>query len=113
MLDNLKINLSGQAEIIDLFAWMDGGTITVILANKDNSTLEIEFTQHADLKVSDLNPNPGRLLLNKKIVDVRSDLEAKIISVLKKSRCSDKLSQKCLDDAINFVESRQYILLAK
>ena len=119
MLDNLKINSTGQAEIIDVYAWMDGGTVTVTLSTIDNTPLEVEFAQKADLKLSDINPNPGRLLLNRKVVDIRSDLEVKIINVLKSALYSNNPShdnkhfRKCLVEAIDFVETNDYVLLAK
>lgn len=118
MFDNLKTNTAGQAEIIDLYAWMDGGTVTVKLATVDNAPLEIEFVQKADLRVTDINPNPGRLLLNKKIVDMRSALEAKIIYLLKNALYSENPShdnkdfRECLEEAIRFVESNDYVLIA-
>lgn len=119
MLDNIKINAAGRAEIIDLIAWLDGGTVTVKLATVDSSPLDIEFVQKVDLRVTERNPNPGRLLLNKKAVDIRSDLETKILAILKNALISeelpigDKVFKTCLDDAIGFVETNDYILLAK
>lgn len=115
MLDNLKTNTAGQAEILDIYAWMDGGTVTVKLATVDNAPLKIEFVQKANLRVTDLNPNPGRVLLNNKIIDIRSALEAKIIYVLKNALYSEnpahdnKDFRECLDEAIRFVESNDYI----
>lgn len=119
MLDNIKINTAGRAEIIDLIAWLDGGTVTVKLATLDSSPLDIEFVQKVDLRVTERNPNPGRLLLNKKAVDIRSDLETKILAVLKNAIISDELPigdkafKTSLEDAINFVETNDYVLLAK
>ncbi len=119
MFDNLKINEAGQAEILDLYAWMDGGSVTVKLATTDKTPIEIEFVQKADLRVNERNPNPGRLLINNNVVDVRSDLEAEIITVLKKACYSNdpsldnKSFRECLNDAIKFVETNEYILIAK
>ena len=118
MFDNLKLNTAGQGEIIDLYAWMDGGTVTVKLKTIDNTKFEIEFVQKADIQVTDRNPNPGRLLLNKKVVDIRSDLEENIIKVLKNALYSEDPShdnkdfRECLDEAISFIETNDYILLA-
>lgn len=118
MFGNLKINTSGQGEIIDIYSWMDGGTVTVKLATLDNSKFEVEFVQKADLRVTDRNPNPGRLLLNKKVVEIRSDLEANIIKILKNALYSEdplhdnKNFRKCLAEAISFVESNNYVLIA-
>ncbi|HEY8938162.1 MAG TPA: hypothetical protein VIM65_23230 [Cyclobacteriaceae bacterium] len=118
-IDNVKINATGQAEIIDLYGWMDGGTVTVRLATTDHSVVEIEFTQKANLQVTERNPNPGRLLLNKKVVDIRSDLEIEIITLLKNAIYSDDPShdnkhfRESLNEAINFVSTDAYILLAR
>ncbi len=118
MFDNLKINTSGQGEIIDIYGWMDGGTVTVKLATIDNAKFEVEFVQKADLRVTDRNPNPGRLLLNEKVVEIRSDLEANIIKILKNALYSEDPShdnkdfRECLVEAISFVESNNYVLTA-
>ena len=118
MIDNLKINTTGQAEIIDIYAWMDGGSVTVKLATLNNEPFLIEFRQKADMRVTESNKYPGRLLLNNILVDIRSDLEANVIAILKKAIYSDnslhetKDFRECLQDAIKFVETNDYILLA-
>jgi hypothetical protein len=119
MFDNLKINSAGQAKIIDLYSWMDGGTVTVKLETIDNTPLEIEFKQKADLRVTERNPNPGRLILNNKVVDIRSELEAKIITILKNAIYSDDPSHDTKDfresliEAMDFIQTNDYVLLAK
>lgn len=119
MFDNLKINLAGQAIIIDVYGWMDGGTVTVKLATIDDTPIEIEFRQKADLRVTERNPHPGRLLLNNKVVDIRSDLEAKIITILKNAVYSEDPShdtndfRECLIEAIDFVETDEYVIIGK
>ena len=119
MFDNLKINTNGQAEIIDLYGWMDGGTVTVKLATTDSTVVEIAFVQKANLVISERNPNPGRLLLNKNVVEIRSDLEARIIALLENAIYSDDPShdnrdfRQCLKEAIDFVATDTYASLAK
>ena len=119
MFDNLKINPAGQAKIIDLYGWMDGGSVTVKLETTDNTLFKIEFKQKADLRVTEINPNPGRMLLNNKVVDIRSGLETKIITILKNAIYSNDPShdtkdfRECLTEAIDFVETKDYVLLAR
>jgi hypothetical protein len=119
MLEQLKLNASGRAEILELYAWMDGGTVTVILATIDNSPCEITFTQKMIKEVTRDNPYPGWLLYNKRRVIVRSDFEAKILAILKRAVFSDHASQgakdfkSCLKESIRFVKSNAYLKITK
>ena len=118
MLEGLKLNAHGNAEITDLYAWMDGGTVTVQLTTVNETSVEIEFVQKVFLDISERNPHPGRLLLNKQVVDLRSELETQILTILKQADFgvhskSARDFKDCLEEAIDFIESDAYVRLVK
>lgn len=119
MLDNLKIDLNGKATIVDLYAFMDGGTVLVKLDTVDENKIEIRFNQKVDLRVYERNVNPAALLLNNNLVAVRSDLEKVILTAIKNAKFADTVSdldrafKECLDESINYVESEQYVVTSK
>ena len=119
MLDTLKIDSTGKATIVDLYAFMDGGTVMVKLAAVGDNEIEIRFNQNVDLKVTDRNVNPAALLLNKKLVAVRSDLEKTLLTTIKNSKFADTVSEsdkafkECLDQSIDYIESEQYVATSK
>jgi hypothetical protein len=83
MTDELTFNPTGQLIIEDIQLWMDGGTVTLITRDNGLNNYEIEFVQKAFLKKYDNLPYPGSLLLDKKEIEIRSELESKIISAIK------------------------------
>ncbi len=119
MLDTLKIDSIGKASIVDLYAFMDGGTVMVKLDTGGDNEIEIRFNQKVDLRVTDRNLNPAALLLNKNLVAVRSDLEKFILTTIKNAKFADTVSEshrsfkECLDESISYVESEQYVETSK
>ena len=119
MLESLKYNDKGQAIIKDLYAWMDGGTVSVRLASYNSEEIQIDFTQKAFFTNKHEQFPPGSLILNNYIVGIRSDLERTILNTLKKATFSDEVSyadqlvKNCLEEAIQFVESEEYLKLHK
>jgi len=107
-----------EIRIKDIYAWMDGGTVSVIFIDKGVEHL-IEFTQWVILELINNKPFPGSLYLDYLEVPVRSELERRILNSLKKSILNKKyLPQNldfldCLKEAILYTESDQYIDIAK
>ncbi|MDQ6469259.1 hypothetical protein RB619_01300 [Flavobacterium sp. LHD-80] len=115
-----------EKEIIieNVGVWMDGGTVTLKM-KKDNSIFyEIDFVQKVILEKSKRQIEnslvPGSLLLNRKEVEIRSSLEKEILSEIKAAKFGTNISQSEIDalnriilEAINFVESEDYITVAR
>lgn len=110
--------MKNQVVIEDVFTWMDGGTVTLKL-KKDKEFFDVEFVQKMVLSRKK-TPRPGSLLLNEKEVEIRSELEQKLLSELKTAKFGTtiierekELLKKIISDSINFVESEDYIKIAK
>ena len=119
MLDRLKYNEEGQALIVDLYAWMDGGTVTVRFASENGDGVEVEFVQKVFFEDKQIGLAAGSLVIDNGVVSLRSELEKQVIDVCKRAIFSDEVSLEdrqfkvCLEEAIAFVESDDYILTAK
>ncbi len=108
---NDKIDFSLSIEIEDIATWMDGGSVTLQCRNKKNQEFEIEFVQHVSLVLYEHTNMPGRMYLNKKLVNQRSELENEIIEGLttakfKSNNFSDRL---ILEEKLNYVRSEKYL----
>ncbi|MCP2026148.1 hypothetical protein L1276_001288 [Flavobacterium sp. HSC-32F16] len=109
--------------IEEVLFWMDGGTITLKM-KKDNSVFyEVEFVQKMLLEKSTkdyVKPTPGSLRFDGKDVDIRSELEKKLLLEIKIAEFGPDISKKERDsfkrvilEAIDFVESEDYIAVAQ
>ncbi len=99
---------------------MDGGTVTLVMQDQSSQTCEIEFVQKVSLKRYDHLPRPGSLLINRKEVEVRSELEKEILIAVqgaewgKGIKEEDKNSfKRIIEDCIDFVKSERYRDLAQ
>jgi hypothetical protein len=99
---------------------MDGGTITLLTRDTESKSFEIEFVQKAFLAKRDDVPYPGSLLLDKKEVGIRSELESKIMSAIKGADWGQKIIEKekgllrqMINDCVDFITSDKYIEVSK
>jgi hypothetical protein len=106
--------------IEDVLCWMDGGTVTLKIKKNEALFYEVEFVQKISLSNREKLRLPGSLLLNKKEVEIRSKLEKEILSEIKIAQFGTKilesekdLLKKIISEAIEFVESENYIKVAK
>ena len=106
--------------IEEVDCWMDGGSVTLKVNENELSFYDVEFVQKVYLKHTENCPKPGSLLLNGKEVDIRSELEQELLAKLKVavlgSRIRERekeLSKMIISEAIAFVESNDYIEVAK
>ena len=105
------IDFESKIEIEELFSWMDGGSTTLKCRNKSNQEFEIEFVQNVSWDLYESHNIPGRIYLNKMLVDQRSDLESKIINELNSAnlKSKDSLDKKILKEKLEYVNSEKYI----
>jgi hypothetical protein len=113
-------NPKGQLTIEDVHAWMDGGTVTLITKDAESNNFEIEFVQKVVFEDQYDSPKPGSLLLDKKEVEIRSELESKIITGVKNADWGTKIIEsekpllgQMISECIEFVISVKYIEVAK
>ncbi|WP_210464641.1 hypothetical protein [Rufibacter roseolus] len=113
-------NIKGKLTIEDVHLWMDGGSVTLVMQDQNSQTCEIEFVQRATLKRFDNLPRPGSLLLNRKEVEVRSDLEKEILFAIQGAVWGAGISQdekfllkRAIEDCVDFTKSEHYIKLAQ
>ncbi|MEO6173988.1 MAG: hypothetical protein ABIP27_02450 [Flavobacterium circumlabens] len=110
--------------IEDVFFWMDGGTMTLKIKKEESILYEVEFVQKMSLERGkreiENKPIPGSLLLNRKEVEIRSELETEILSEIKAAEFGIKIAEKerdslreIISEAIKFVESEDYVSVAK
>lgn len=104
--------------IEEVLCWMDGGTVTLKL-RKDDLFFDVEFVQKAFINRKKI-PLPGSLLLNEAEVEIRSKSEKEILLEVKKAKFGPKirdgekeLLKKMIFDAIDFVESNDYLKIAQ
>ncbi|MFD2938823.1 hypothetical protein [Flavobacterium notoginsengisoli] len=109
--------------IEDVLFWMDGGTITLKMKKGSSNFYEVEFVQKMILEKGIRNPDrraPGSFLLDKKEVEIRSPLERQLLLEIKIAEFGAGINVKERDsikktilEAIDFVESEDYIIVAK
>ena len=113
-------NPTGQLTIEEVHAWMDGGSVTLLMMDKESKIFEIEFVQKAYLEKRDNLPYPGSLLLDKKEIGIRSALESKIISAINGADWGTKIIEnekghlrQMINDCVDFIMSDKYIQVSK
>jgi hypothetical protein len=109
--------------IEEVWFWMDGGTITLKMKKDDSVFYEVEFVQKVSLEKSRrdyVRATPGSLRFDGKDVEIRSELERKLLLEIKIAEFGPKISEKERDsfkrtilEAIDFVESEDYITVAR
>ncbi|WP_339793403.1 hypothetical protein [uncultured Imperialibacter sp.] len=120
MAEELKFDPIGRLTIEEVQVWMDGGTVTVITQDTGINNYEIEFVQKATLDRRGNSPFPGSLLLDKQEVEIRSELESKIMSAVKNASWGQKINEtekrlqlQIIVDCIDFIASDNYIEISK
>jgi hypothetical protein len=109
-----------QVIIEDVQCWMDGGSVTLKMSYNETDFFEVEFVQKVSLINRENFSKPGSLLLDGKEVEIRSSLESEIISKIKMAVFGPKiiesekdLLKKIISESLEFVESENYIEIAK
>lgn len=118
--DEPQINFLEGIIIDDLSAWMDGGSVTLHCTIKDERKIIIEVVQHVSLGKNEWTKIPGSLYLNNVLVSIRSPLERKIVKALKNATFSSdyktnsfKLDKRIIQEKIDFIESDNFIEIAR
>jgi hypothetical protein len=128
MMENLLagIDFSGTLLLNQVMLWMDGGSVTLDLTDRNFLGFTIEFCQMMSLRKYPGASIPGSFLLNEIEVPIRSNEEKIILNALKQIQLSDKLLaeeqrlpkhmatyREIINERIGFVESDKYLTIAK
>ena len=115
------IDLEGEIILHELRAWMDGGTISLVLSDSSQISFKVTICQSVALEIH-INTGiwiPGSLLLNNIEVPIRSNDERKLLKALKALQFSPKiprrsrlLERQLINSRIAFVESKEYLQIA-
>ena len=99
---------------------MDGGSVTLLTRDMEGRSFEIGLVQKVVLEKRDSLPYPGSLLLDKKEIEIRSELESRIISAIKGAEWGKKIIEKkkgllrqMIDDCVDFIVSDKYIEVSR
>ena len=111
----MEIDLTSKILICELYAWMDGGSVTLICKNDLGQHFEIEFVQSVILNPRIVTKIPGRLYFDKKLVSERSDLEKVLLKNLEEAEMKNltELDMQILEERIKYVKSDQYLIDSK
>ena len=118
--ENHTFKMKNDVKIEEVICWMDGGTITLKMKKNESLKYEVEFVQKVSLTNLTKLPLPGSFLLNRKEIEIRSELEKEILSEIKNAKFGAKiiesekdLLKKIITESVEFVESENYINIAK
>ncbi|WP_438425526.1 hypothetical protein [Aquimarina macrocephali] len=105
------INFRSKIEIEDISVWMDGGSITLKCRNENDQYFEIEFVQNVSWSLYESQNIPGRIYLDKELINQRSNLETEIINGLIKAELKSRnsLDQRMLNEKLEYVSSEGYL----
>ena len=112
--------MKNDVKIEEVICWMDGGSVTLKMKKNESLKYEVEFIQKASLTNLTKLPLPGSFLLNRREIEIRSELEKEILLEIKNAKFGAKiiesekdLLKKIITESVEFVESENYINIAK
>jgi len=107
----MEIDLKSKIEILELSAWMDGGSVTLKCKNDLDQNFEIEFVQNVIWIILRDYKLTGRLYLNEKLIPQRSKLEFLIVENLQRYaiKTLKKLEKAVLKEKIDYILSENYL----
>jgi hypothetical protein len=77
------VKIPSQINIVDSSFFLDGGTLILQTVAGDGANHAIRLNQRIFAPQLGFNANPGRLYFDDELVEVRSDIEAQIVQLLK------------------------------
>jgi hypothetical protein len=119
------IDFTSTLFLSQIMVWMDGGSVTLELADRNSTEFTVEFCQTMSLKKYPQLRIPGSFLFNGIEIPIRSNDEQIILNALRELRLSDNLLTEeqrlpkhlayraIIDEQIAFVKSNKYLAIAK
>ncbi len=77
------MEIPAQLTFVDGYYFTDGGSIVLLAEDPDGTRHQITLGQHRFLEMYDPNVLPGRLYFDHLLVSVRSEMEGKVMALLK------------------------------
>ena len=104
------INFTSKIEIKELMDWMDG-SVTLKCENELKQTFDIHFVQHTQLHLYESTLIPGRIYIDKTLVEQRSDQETILIHALQTANLKHMrpLEKEILKEKLDYVNSERYL----
>ena len=96
----------------ELHAWMDGGSITLNYTDQNGQNNTIEVVQHVSEEYhEEISKIPGRIYVNKDLVDKRSIEEDKIVEQLTKDLANQQTEheKRIVEQKIEWIKSSRYL----
>ena len=112
-----NIDFEGILTLAEVSYWMDGGSVSLMLTDENETEFEIVFCQRVILEIHSYTKTwiPGSFLLNDVEIPIRSTEEKAILNALKKIIYSDAIYSEDIEiikKEISFVESEEYLKIA-
>ena len=99
-------------EVVRATFALDGGSIRLYILDDSGSIHQLELVQHKILENSTVKRRFGRLYLDDRLIEVRSDDEAALISFLQTAP-GIAGSQLEVKEVVTFLRSDEYVQLAR
>jgi len=99
-----------QLTITGCTAAADGGTVGLSATDKVGAKHRIQLNQHAFPRRDEA---PGRLIFDGELVPLRSEMEVRVLSLLRAAITADDLVQSIVNTVVEFVESEAYLRFAE
>lgn len=106
----MKIEFT-NCKIKDVGFWMDGGSISIPIIHPSQGAKTIWLMQHMIPEYcEEISEIPGRIYIDKNLVEKRSDTEFQIIEFLKKEMNTNLTDVvEILQQKLDWIESDKYI----
>lgn len=99
-------------KIRELYAWIDGGSITMNCSDKNGLNNTIEIVQNVSVEYhEEISKIPGRVYINNYLIDKRSSQENTILELLSKDleNQNTELNKEIVKEKIEWIKSNQYL----
>ena len=96
----------------ELYAWMDGGSITMNYTDKNGQNNTIEIVQNVSVEYyEEISKIPGRVYVNNELIDRRSIQEKAVVEQLSEDLENQhtKLDKGIIEEKIDWIKSNHYL----
>jgi len=107
----MKYNID-EWKFKELYAWMDGGSITLNYTDKNGLNNTIEIVQNVSKEYyEEMSKIPGRVYVNNDLINKRSNQEDTVLQQLSKDleNHNTELDKEVIKEKIDWINSTQYL----
>lgn len=104
---DMIVYLTSKTIIVELWAWMDGGSVTLLCKNAMNQEFKVDFVQNVAWRMLEQNKIPGRLYFDDELITQRSEIEESILANLENADYTNlnKLKREILFEKLEYIRS--------